>query len=105
LKKAEVVSELERSTLLQEVSWRQKSRALWLREGVKCTKFFHKVANSNIRKNSSYSLLIDGALSTNQLKISEYIVQFYMKLYTEQFNLWPVLDYLSFDSIDEAKAN
>jgi len=44
-------------------------------------------------------------LSTNQLKISEYIVQFYMKLYTEQFNLWPVLDYLSFDSIDEAKAN
>jgi hypothetical protein len=25
---------------MEEVSWRQKSRVLWLREGVKCTMFF-----------------------------------------------------------------
>jgi hypothetical protein len=39
MKKAQVVSELERSTLMEKVSWRQKSSALWLREGDKCTKF------------------------------------------------------------------
>jgi hypothetical protein len=27
---------------MEEVSWRQKSRALWLREGDKCMSFFTK---------------------------------------------------------------
>jgi len=38
--------ELEKTILYKEVSWRQKSRALWLREGDKNTKIFHKMANS-----------------------------------------------------------
>jgi hypothetical protein len=56
--------------------WRQKSRALWLRGGDKRTKFLHKVANSNRRKNSIDSLLIDGTLFTNRMRIKEHIVQF-----------------------------
>jgi hypothetical protein len=59
--------------------------------------FLHKVANSNRRKNSIDSLLIDGTLSTNRVKIGEHIVQFYKKLYTEQFSRQPLLDGLSFD--------
>jgi hypothetical protein len=89
MRKAEVLSELEKSILMEEVSWRQKSRALWFREG-DCMKFFHKVANSNRRKNSIDSLLIDGTLSSKE--ISEHIVQFYKELYTEQFNWRPLLD-------------
>jgi hypothetical protein len=64
-----------------------------------------KVTHSNKRKNSIVSLLIDGTLSTNQVEISEHIVQFYKKLYTEQFSWWPLVDGLSFDSIGETEAN
>jgi len=74
LKKAEVIKELERCSLLEEVSWRQKSRVLWLKEWDKCTKFFHSIANSNRRYNSMDSLLI-GDTPYNQIEIGEHIVK------------------------------
>jgi hypothetical protein len=104
MKKAKIVSELERSTLMEEVSWRQKSRILWLRK-VTSAKFFHTMANSNRRRNTIDSLLIDGTISTNRSEISEHIVQFYKKLFTEQFSWRLMVDGLSFDSIDEVAAS
>jgi hypothetical protein len=50
-------------------------------------------------------LLIDGTISTNRAKISERIAQFYKMLYTKQFIWRPLLDGLSFDSIDEVEAS
>jgi len=43
---------------MEQVSWRLKSRVFWLKEGDKCTRFFHSIANSNRRYNSLESLLI-----------------------------------------------
>jgi hypothetical protein len=83
MKKAEIVSELERPTLMEEVSWRQKSRVLWLREVDKCMNIFHRMANFSRRRNTIDSLMIDGTISTNRLEINEHIVQFYKKLFTE----------------------
>jgi hypothetical protein len=83
MRKAEVVRELERCTLMEEVSWRQKSRVMWIKEGDKCTKFFHSIANSNRRHNTIDSLMIGDRFSSNQIEISEHIVDFYKKLFSE----------------------
>jgi hypothetical protein len=104
LKKTEIASEIKRCSLLEEVSWRQKSRVMWLKEGDKCSKFFHSIANSNRRYNSIDSLLIGDTLSSNQSDIGEHVVEFYKKLFSEPFQWRPKVDGLSIDSILESEA-
>ena len=45
-RKEDMSKELEKTLLFEEASWRQKSRAMWLREVI-IIQFFHKVTNSN----------------------------------------------------------
>jgi exonuclease III len=53
--------EVERLAHLEEVSWRQKSRVLCIREGDNNTKFFHKMANSHRRRNQIKCIEVDGS--------------------------------------------
>jgi len=46
-----VRSQVEHHLSLEEISWREKSRMLCIKEGDNNTKFFHKVANSHKRHN------------------------------------------------------
>ena len=102
--KAQVIAELEKMALLEEISWRQKSRATWLKEGDKNTKFFHRLANSNRRYNSISTLLINGELSTDQDVIADNIIQFYTNLYTKESGWRPTLDGIEFSRITAEEA-
>ena len=55
-------SEVENLLSLEEISWRQKSRMLWIKEGDNNTKFFHKMANSRRRFNHLSFLEVDGVI-------------------------------------------
>ena len=69
--------ELEKTTLLEEICWRQKSRALFLKEGDRNTKFFHRITNSHRRCNTIDRLMVDGEISTDQGLIEGCITQFH----------------------------
>jgi hypothetical protein len=84
VRKSDMIMEMEKTLLFEEVNWRQKSRALWLKEGDNNTKFFHRVANSHRRYNHVGALRINGAMPTDPMEIKEHIVNYYDTLYTEQ---------------------
>ncbi|GMY39027.1 SUPPRESSOR OF ABI3-5 [Fagus crenata] len=79
----------------------KKSRAIWLWEGNKNTMFFHLVANSNHRFNTTGRLMVDRVITTNQDEIGEGLVNFYSCLSSDDDVRCPLLDDLDFSSIDE----
>jgi hypothetical protein len=77
----------------------------WLKEGDKCTKFFHQVANANRRNNSIESLIVNGLPTSDPTIISDHIVGYYESLFAEPmgWRLW--LNNLEFDRLNEEEAS
>ena len=102
--KDRILGELEKSILLEEICRRQKYRALFLKEGDRNTKFFHRIANSHRRSNTIDRLMVVGELSTDQGIIEGCITQFFRQLYSEKVVHRPILDEVAFSSISEEDA-
>ena len=96
---------IEKLTLLEEISWRQKSRVLHLKEGDTNTRFFHRMANSNRKNNGIESLMVNGTLSSNQGMIADCITHFFMNLYFEHQVVRPFPDVLVFPMISGDNAD
>ena len=104
LEQTNLRTDIEKLTLLEEFSWRQKSRMLHLREGDTNTKFFHRMANSHRRNNGIENLMVDGILSSDQGMIADCITQFFMKLYSKEQVDQPFPEVLVFPRISDDNA-
>ena len=62
VRKIEIKAEIKFLAFLEEISWRQKSRALFLKEGDNNTRFFHRLANSHRRANTMRGVEVDGIM-------------------------------------------
>ena len=66
--------------------WRQKSREVWLKEGGRNSRFFHKMANTHRRHNDIVSLKINKAWVNEGLDLKEGIVNAFQVLLTDYEN-------------------
>ncbi|WMV42285.1 hypothetical protein MTR67_035670 [Solanum verrucosum] len=81
--RAVLTVEFEDNAKREEVAWRQRSRALWLKEGDRNTKFFHRTANSHRRYNKIDKISVNGVCTQEPAIIKEEILNFYQNIYTE----------------------
>ena len=96
--------DLGKVILIDEIYWRQKFRALWLKEGDTNSKFFYCLASSHQNTNTIGKLLINGVPSTSQDDIRDHIAQFYEQLYREDGYRRPYLDGIQFSAISDEDA-
>ena len=71
---------------LEEVSWRQKSREIWLKEGDRNTGFFHRMANLHRRRNSINSIRINGIHLVKEDEVKEGLVRAFQNLLSAPTN-------------------
>ena len=76
---------------LEEVSWRQKSRETWLKEGDRNTSFFHGRVNSHKRRNSIRNININGKRCVKEPEIKEGLVGAFQSLLSASSNWCPPL--------------
>ncbi|KAG5544536.1 hypothetical protein RHGRI_017085 [Rhododendron griersonianum] len=88
----------------EEISLRQKSRNLWLKEGERNTRFFHRMANCNRRNNFIGKIRIGDRILDKDEEVRDGIAGFYADLFKEKGGYRPRVDDLEFDTISREEA-
>ena len=90
--------------LLEEISWRQKWRETWLKEGDRKTGFFHRMANAHRRRNCLKSICINGRKLDKEADIKEGLVDAFQNLLLASGGWSPSLPDLALNGIGSEEA-
>ena len=100
----EAREDFKKWALMEEISWRQKSRETWLKEGDKNTGFFHKMANSNRRRNCLKKIKVNGIWLLEDQEIQRGVMRAYQNLLSDPGGWHPSMNSLEFDRIGVEEA-
>ena len=95
--------EFSHCAIIEEISWRQKSMALWLKEGDSNTKFFHHMANVRRKGNFISSLTVRGVQLDKNEELKEEIGSYFKSLFEESLVRRPSVEsglFRTLDSLD-----
>ena len=91
--------------VLEEISWRQKSKELWLKKGDRNTVFFHIMANAHRRRNCRRKISINGRRLDKEVEIKEGLIDAFKNLLSAP-RVWCLsLLELSFNKIESGDAS
>ncbi|RVW99827.1 putative ribonuclease H protein [Vitis vinifera] len=90
---------------LQRWETRQKSREIWLKEGDKNTKYFHKMANARARKNFLSKIRINEVTLSSSDDLKEGVCRAYKSLLSEPGDWRPNINGLNFKELGEGLAS
>ena len=98
--RAKARDDYKRWSLLEEASWRQKSKELWLKEGVdRNTDFFHKMANLHRRRNAINKVKINGSWLNEDIAIQNGIVDEFKGQLSEPRGWRPAFPIISLEEL------
>ena len=84
---------------MEEISWRQKSRELWLKEGDRNTGYFHKMANAHRRRNCHRKISINGKMLEKEDEIKIGLIDAFKNIFSAPSEWRPPFPDLSFNEI------
>ncbi|RVX18630.1 hypothetical protein CK203_006499 [Vitis vinifera] len=90
--------------LLEEISWRQKSREVRLREGDRNTSFFFKIANAHRRRNLLSRVKINGSWLTEENEVRNGVMNEFKLLLSTVEGWRPCIRGMSFKRLEPVVA-
>ena len=86
--------------LFEEMSWRQKSRKVWLKEGDRNMSFFHRMTNAHRRRYQMVRVKINGTWIIDDSEIKEEVSRAFQLLLSTNGDWRPCISGLFFERLE-----